>query len=87
METTLNLLKARLGITKKNRDEYLQAIINGILTELKERQGLIIDLVRPDHLMFLVDYATYRYQNVGEESGMPRHLQWRLHNLLVGESR
>lgn len=79
----LKLVKARLGISSDTRDEYIQAIIDGIEKELKERQGLDIDISNPFHLMFVVDYSCYRYENKGEHSGMPRHLQWRLHNLFI----
>ena len=81
---TLELVKARLGISSDKRDEYFEAIIDGLITELREVQNIDIDETNPGQLMFLVDYAVYRYENKGEHSGLPRHLQWRLHNLFVG---
>jgi len=83
VETVLELVKARIGISSKVRDEYLTSIIQGIKTELEEQQGLSIDLDRPDILMFLVDFSTWRYQNRDSMEGMPRHLQFRLHNLVI----
>lgn len=83
VETVLKLVKARIGISSKVRDEYLTSIIQGIKTELEKQQGLSIDLDRPDTLMFLVDFATWRYQNRDSHDGMPRHLQFRLHNLVI----
>ena len=80
----LELVKARLGITSSKRDDYLEAIISGVLAEIQEIQGIKIDDNNAVHLMFIVDYAVYRYENKGEHSGLPRHLQWRLHNLFVG---
>jgi len=83
METqALDLLKAKLGIMTNVRDAYLTAIISGIKTELTEVQGLTLDENNSYHLMFLVDYSEYRYSNK-ENPTMPRHLQWRLHNLLI----
>ncbi|GEM02501.1 hypothetical protein SAMN05421839_10610 [Halolactibacillus halophilus] len=83
METqALPLLKARLGITTNVRDAYLIAILTGIKSELTDIQGLLLDSESTAHLMFLVDYAEYRYSNK-ESPTMPRHLQWRLHNLLI----
>mgnify|MGYP006928713294 FL=1 len=35
--------------------------------------------------MFIVDYACYRYESKGEYEDMPRHLQWRLHNLAISK--
>lgn len=81
--TILELVKARIGITSKVRDEYLAKIIEGVKTELEKQQGLSIYLDRPDILMFLVDYSTWRYQNRDSHDGMPRHLQFRLHNLIL----
>lgn len=77
-------VKARLGITIDSRDDYINLIIDGLKKELKDVQGLTLDEHNPSHFMFIVDYVTYRYSNHGEQSGMPRHLQWRLHNLMVG---
>mgnify|MGYP001771018605 CR=1 FL=1 len=84
MTEELSLLKARLGISSYVRDEYLLAIINGIKSELIGLYGVALDDASPHQLMFIVDYATYRYQNKEESGAMPRHLQFRLHNLIVG---
>lgn len=82
-EQALSLVKARLGISTTVRDEYLKAIINGVMDDLTNRHG--IDLKEDDigHLMFIVDFSTYRYENKGVDT-IPRHLQLRLHNLMVG---
>lgn len=82
----LEMVKARLGISSDRRDPYLNSIISGVRDELKTLQGLNLDENNSYHLMFIVDYACYRYSNKGEQSGMPRHLQWRLHNLIIGDS-
>lgn len=91
-ETVLQLVKARLGISSNVRDTYLTAIIEGVITELEDTQGLVLDGANPYHLMFVVDYSTWRYQSVREPGNapsgkvplsMPRHLQFRLHNLIV----
>ena len=81
--TVLQLVIARIGITSAVRDTYLTAIVDGVIKELEEAQGLVLDGTNPHHLMFVVDYATWRYQNRDQPGGMPRHLQFRLHNLVV----
>ena len=81
--TVLDLVKARLGISSNVRDTYLTAIVNGVINELEDVQGLILDMSSPHQLMFVVDYATWRYQNRDQPGGMPRHLQFRLHNLVI----
>jgi len=91
-ETVLQLVKARLGITTNVRDSYIEAIVQGVITELEDAQGLALDGANPYHLMFVVDYSTWRYESVREPGSapagsvplsMPRHLQFRLHNLIV----
>ena len=81
--TVLELVKARLGLTSAGRDTYLAAIIDGIVRELEDEKGLALDGANPYHLMFVVDFATWRYQNRDTMEAMPRHLQFRLHNLFI----
>jgi hypothetical protein len=79
----VSLVKERLGIKTAVRDTYLTAIVDGILTELSDEKGLVLDGANPYHLMFVVDYATWRYQSRDSDGAMPRHLQFRLHNLMI----
>lgn len=79
----LSLVKARLGISTAVRDEYLEAIIKGVTDDLTNRHGIDLNQDDSGHLMFVVDFATYRYENKGVDT-IPRHLQLRLHNLMVG---
>ncbi len=81
--TVLDLVKARLGITTAVRDVYLTAIIAGVIDELEKEKGIQLDSGNAHHLMFVVDYATWRYQSRDESGAMPRHLQFRLHNLMI----
>lgn len=85
VEAVLELVKARIGITSKARDEYLTVIIESVVSELENVQGLSINLDSPHFLMFVVDFSTWRYQNRDSHDGMPRHLQFRLHNLMVSD--
>lgn len=77
------LVKERLGIKTSVRDTYLAAITDSIVKELEDEKGLVLDGANPYHLMFVVDYATWRYQSRDSNEGMPRHLQFRLHNLMI----
>ena len=65
------------------RDNYLAAIISGVVYELEHEKGIALNPEDASHLMFCVDYATWRYQNRDSTTGMPRHLQYRLHNLYI----
>lgn len=81
--TILNLVKARLGISSNIRDTYLTAIIDGIIKELESEKGMALDGENPNHLMFIVDYATWRYQSRDSTGAMPKHLMWRMKNLYI----
>lgn len=78
----LQLVKEVIGIKTNVRDIYLTAIIKGIIKELEDEKGLILDGVNDYHLLFVVDYVAWSYKNKDGE-GMPRHLQFRLHNLII----
>ncbi len=78
----LPIFKSKLGITSTVRDEYLLAILQGIEEELTSIQGITLDETNTVHLMFVIDYAEYRYNN-RDNPTLPRHLQWRLHNLML----
>lgn len=82
-KTALPLVKARIGLSTTVRDEYLNHIIESVVAELNEVNGLSLDKDNPFHLMFVVDYTDWRYSNRDSEKGMPRHLQYRLHNLIL----
>ena len=86
-ETVLQLVKASLGITTNVRDSYIEAIVQGVITELEDEKGLALDGANPYHLMFVVDYSKWRYQNKDSEGAMPRHLQCRMHNLVIHASK
>ena len=79
----LGVVKERLGLRTAVRDTYLLAIIDGVVKELEDEKGLVLDGANPYHLIFVVDYATWRYQSRDSDTGMPRHLQFRLHNLVI----
>lgn len=79
----LQLVKERLGIRSDVRDMYISAIINGVVKELEDEKGLVLDSTNSYHLIFIVDYVTWRYQSRDSDVAMPRHLQYRLHNFII----
>lgn len=81
--TILELMKARLGISSNVRDTYLIAIIESVIKELEGEKGIILEGENMNHTMFLVDYATWRYQSRDSSGDMPKHLKWRLKNLFI----
>jgi hypothetical protein len=80
---TVALVKERLGIRTTVRDTYLTAIVDGVIKELEDEKGLVLDGANPYHLLFVCDYATWRYQSRDSAGAIPRHLQYRLHNLIL----
>lgn len=79
----LNIVKARLGISHDVRDTYITAIINGVIDDLEKQMGITLSPDNNEHIMFVADFVTWRYQSRDEAGGIPRHLQFRLHNLYV----
>lgn len=89
MEQTeiLALLKAKLGISGRFRDEYLNHLILSVQDEIKKQKKIKLDTNRYDHMDFLIDYSAFRYDNRDNNILMPKHLQYRLHNLLLENLR
>lgn len=81
-EQALDILKAKRGIKSDVRDNVFRPIIGSVIYELEHTQGVTIDERNQSLLLFIVDYADYRYDN-RDSPAMPRHLQWRMHNLVL----
>ena len=81
-DTALPLVKANLNITQDVRDGYLKAIISGVVEQLQDEQGLVLDEANPCHLQFVVDFSAWRYRGRGESGPMPQDLRFRLNNLM-----
>lgn len=79
----LALIKDKLGIRTVVRDTYLLAIIEGIVKELEDEKGIILEVGNENHTIFIVDYVTWRYQSRDTDGSLPRHLQFRMHNLII----
>ena len=81
-ELALPLVKASLGYKSSVRDELLQAIIKSVVDELTIQKRISLNAENSEHLMFVVDYTVFRYENHGG-SVMPRNLEYRLRNLII----
>jgi len=84
-ELALELAKARIGISTTVRDEYLSHIVDSVIKEMEESHGIELEKDNSYHLMFVVDFADWRYSNRDKQEEMPRHLQFRLHNMILKE--
>ncbi|MGT2951592.1 hypothetical protein BU202_08220 [Streptococcus cuniculi] len=78
----LELLKLKLGISTDLRDKFLKSLLSAVESEIENVLGITLDNNRTDHTHFIVDYAYHRYTN-RESASIPRHLQWRMHNLAL----
>lgn len=78
--STLELVKANLGITATVRDDYLKAIINGVEKELASK-GVVVR-TDDDSLMLVVDYTSWQYRSRGEGI-LPRNIRYRMNNLIT----
>ena len=81
-ELILPILKARVGISTNVRDALLTLLINGIVSDCKETHGITLDKDKDDHVMFVLDWATWKY-NHPEDGTTPRSIQYRLKNLII----
>ncbi|TCN00857.1 hypothetical protein EV294_101307 [Paenibacillus sp. BK033] len=84
--TAVGLVKERLGIRSTVRDTYLTAIVEGVIQELTDEKGVALEEGNASHLLFVCDYATWRYQSRDSAGAMPRDIQFRLHNLIIHSS-
>ena len=78
----LNLVKATLGYKSSVRDELLKVVVKSVIDELEIQKRITLDFDNAEHLMFVVDYACFRYENKGGGT-IPRNLEYRLRNLIV----
>ena len=82
IDKILGLVKATLGYKSSVRDELLKVIVKSVVDELEIQKRIKLDFENAEHLMFIVDYAVFRYENKGG-GVIPRNLEYRLRNLIV----
>ena len=82
IDKILGLVKATLGYKSSVRDELLKVIVKSVVDELEIQKRIKLDFENAEHLMFIVDYAVFRYENKGAGT-LPRNLEYRLRNLII----
>ncbi len=80
----LKILKADLGRLDNKLDDYLNTRIKAAKTEI-EREGIKLDENNEDHVLILVDYAAWLYRKRTQDIDFPRHLRYRMNNLLFSQ--
>ena len=81
-DNILNLVKATLGYKSAVRDELLKVIVKSVIDELEVQKRITLNYDNSEHLMFIVDYSVFRYENKGAGT-LPRNLEYRLRNLII----
>lgn len=79
----LILLKMRLGISSVAKDPLLNHLIDATEKMLDDEKGIEVDMLNPVITEFIINYSVWKYESKGEQGGMPRHLQYALHNLMI----
>lgn len=81
----LFITKSKLGLTYIEEDSAVRFAIVAARQELTNTYGLTIDQTRADHVNILTDMAVYNYQIKDDKGALPRHLEFRINNLMFGE--
>lgn len=68
----------------KETSSYLEHRINAAKKDI-EREGIKIDMNNIDHVLIVVDYAAWLYKKRDQNIGFPRHLRFRMNNLLYSQ--
>lgn len=84
LKQAADIVKDALSIRGNARDERINLLVQATADELKSQQGIDLGGSLTD-IVFLADYAKYRYTARDDDAGMPRHLQWRLHNRVLAK--
>ena len=69
-------------ISNEQLELKLKVIVKSVIDELEIQKRIKLDFENAEHLMFVVDYAVFRYENKGAGT-LPRNLEYRLRNLIV----
>lgn len=84
-EEILHITKSKLGLTSIFDDTTVQFALMAAKEELLRTYGLTIDETRADHVNLISDMAVFNFQIKGERVSLPRHIEFRINNLMYGE--
>lgn len=82
----LEIVKSKLGITSTVRDSLLNFLIDTTLKEMNDEHKMVLTDENLTLQEFIIDYVVFKYKNV-DFKGIPRFLQFRLHNLKINRMR
>lgn len=85
METLLAMLKIDLGLTVDAYDDRLQQLLTAAISAIKQAGAATLDPGDPLDAQLIVMYAAWLWRRRDDMSGMPRMVQYALHNRVFGE--
>lgn len=82
LATCLSLFKLDMGITHNLRDTLFTNLIESSTNEL-EKMGVNLSSATVEDTQLIVDYSAWMYRKRQEDIGLPRNLQFRIHNRVI----
>lgn len=79
----LSLLKMQLGISTTVKDTLLTSKVNSAIAEIEDALGVMLSETDPRHIDLAVDFAAWKYENPDAQLGIPRFIEFRIHNLQI----
>lgn len=80
--TCLSLFKLDLGITHNLRDSFFSNLIQSTISEL-EGMGVDLSSSTVEDIQLTVDYSSWMYRKRDQDVGLPRRLQFKIHNRVI----
>ncbi|MBR2867857.1 MAG: hypothetical protein IKB88_02165 [Clostridia bacterium] len=74
MDDAIKLLKLDLGVKGDARNDYYKDTLEAIISELKKRKGITINLDEIDDKMLVVDLAAWKIRNRDKGTAVPTNL-------------
>jgi hypothetical protein len=82
IQTVLKLFKINKGIRHDLRDELFLNLIESSYTDL-EKMGMSLTEATAQDIQLVLEYANWYYDNRSGNVGLPRNLQFKIHNRVV----
>lgn len=84
----LEICKSNLGLSSTIRDKYLEQLIDGAAAEITRKGVTLTDKdsdYTTEYIVFVADFAAWRYRSRGSSDVIPRDLRYRLNCLIIGD--
>lgn len=78
----LSLFKLDMGITHGLRDTLFTNLINSSAMELA-KMGIDFSNETVEDIQLIVDYSAWMYRKRQDDIGLPRNLQFKIHNRVI----